>query len=177
MTSQRDFGRSTLLLLTISAAVAYVTTYIGISFNSALSAPTQPLSAPLPFSEGSFVEVSSNPSCRRVLGNGFPLYAEAGQAANYLQSVQAGQQVGLENGTKTILGEDGLPYIYVSVPYGSQNPTLGYMQSQVKDAASGDLQSTLAMCASSNELNNGSGNSNNGDSFSSSGQRAVRASW
>jgi hypothetical protein len=162
MTRQRDRGRLTILLLVVSSMVGYVTTYVIISLNSTLSASTQNSIAPVPLTEGALVAVNGNSSCRQVLGEGFPLYATAGQVATYLQTVNGGQQVGLVNGTNTVLGEDGLPYLYVSVPYASQNFKQGYIQSQVRIASSGELESTLGMCApSSNDSNAGSNGSSN----------------
>ncbi|UBF27222.1 hypothetical protein K9N68_04450 [Kovacikia minuta CCNUW1] len=168
MRRQHDRTKSTLLLFVGSAAIAYVTTYAVIRFNSALFSSNQRLSTPMPplpeealsgeslsegaLSEGSFLAVNSDSNCRRVVGKSFPLYADPGQTANYLQTVNGGQQVGLENGTNTVVGGDGLPYIYVSVPYGSPNPTRGYIQSQVQNASTGNTRSTLGLCPISNNV-------------------------
>jgi hypothetical protein len=162
MTRQRDRGRLTILLLVISSVVGYVTTSAIISLNSALSSSTQNSIATIPLTEGSLVAVNGSSSCRQVLGEGFPLYATAGQVSTYLQTINGGQQVELVNGTNTVLGEDGLPYIFVSVPYASQNFKQGYMQSQVRIASSGELESTLGMCSpSSSNSNTGNNSSNN----------------
>ncbi len=121
-------------------------------------------------SEGSVVSVNGNSNCRIVIGQGLSLYAAPGQTEMFLQMVNSGQQVGLENSTSTVQGADGLPYIYISVPFNGQNPSLGYIQSQVRNADTGVMESTLGLCSNtdnsttnSNSNNTGTTGSNNSD--------------
>lgn len=130
-----------------------VSYFVGASGSFVAIAFCQSSPASLPNSSPQSFQISqsqTNTNCRRVVSeNPLPFYlflpANRTEQSAIAYNLTRGEQVGLANGTNTILGKDGVIYLRVFFPYNRANPDFGYVPDRYT-TRNGTPTSTLGTC-------------------------------
>jgi hypothetical protein len=137
-------GMAIALLILAASVGSYVSALALLNARASASRPVQP-KATVPLPAGSLVEVATGPDCRRVIGGRYPLFTSADSYGEEIRYLYEGQRVRLIQGSAT-RGPDGELYVQVAVPYGVNNPDIGFMPARARSAVDGDLRPTLGLC-------------------------------
>ncbi len=137
-------GMAIALLILAASVGSYVSALVLLNAGASASRSVQP-KATVPLPVGSLVEVATGPDCRRVIGGRYPLFTSADSYGEEIRYLYEGQRVRLIQGSAT-RGPDGELYVQVAVPYGVNNPDIGFMPARARSAVDGDLRPTLGLC-------------------------------